>query len=167
MFLWAHDYRQPPVAKCVEISGGADLRAVAEFPERGVYPFADTVQDLVPAGIINAVSVGFRVLDDDFNVGPDGVVWAEKELLEISFVPVPANPEALVIARGAGLDERRIKEFFVEGATRTLVDDDRHVLDLDDDALGLRGRETEVDLGDLLAVHASPGCRFVANFPDE
>jgi hypothetical protein len=58
-------------------------------------------------GFLNAVSVGFDpvkyawVEDKD---RPWGIDYIEQELLEYSCCPVPANPEALVDAKSAGID---------------------------------------------------------------
>ncbi len=119
--LWAHNYDQPPVGKTV--NAFKDLRtgqlildvqfmsaeelAQAENPSEAV-KFAESIYQMYKMGYLSAVSVGFKAkkvapLDDaDPNV-PD---WAqghkitEAELFELSCVPVPANSNALVLARG-------------------------------------------------------------------
>ena len=59
--LWAHSYSSPPVARAVQLYKTAtSLMADDEFPEEGAYPFADTVYNLVKAGFLNTVSVGFQ-----------------------------------------------------------------------------------------------------------
>ena len=104
--LWAHDYRQPPLARAREIvSTEHGLSALAEFPPKGVYPFADTIHDLLRGGFLNAASVGFNPTKPPvYNEERKGFDYAEQELLEFSVVPVPANPEALVEARAVGID---------------------------------------------------------------
>jgi HK97 family phage prohead protease len=134
--LFAHDYKQPPVGVCKEIGlVSGQLRAVCEFTEPGVNPTADLICALVKGGQLSATSIGFRStasLMNEFG----GYDYVQAELLEWSFVPVPANAECLVIARSAGLDERRLKEFF--GGTRDLVsDDDRELFRLDDEDVSL------------------------------
>jgi HK97 family phage prohead protease len=95
--LWSHDYSQPPVAKATSIEQTANgLAAVAEFPAKGVYPFADTVYELLKGGFLSASSVGFRPIDGAPAEGRKGMNYSKQELLEFSVVPVPANPEALV-----------------------------------------------------------------------
>lgn len=107
--LWAHDYRQPPVAKCVKcFTEDGKLKAIDAFASRDVYPFADTVYQMVKGGFLNATSVGFLPLkfervdpdDEDGRGRRGGVDFKQQELLEHSVVPVPSNPEALVEARG-------------------------------------------------------------------
>lgn len=95
--LWSHDYSQPPVAKATSIEQTKNgLAAVAEFPTKGVYPFADTVYELLKGGFLSASSVGFRPLEGAPAEGRKGMNYLKQELLEFSVVPVPANPEALV-----------------------------------------------------------------------
>lgn len=63
--------------------------------------FADTergrlAQHLVETGFLNAVSVGFRSLErSGSRLGKEKLEHVKSELLEISMVCVPANPEAL------------------------------------------------------------------------
>ncbi len=117
--LWGHDYSMPPVARSLNVRVVGDaLRTVDEFPPRGIYPLADTVHDLVKAGFINAKSVGFRPLRWQPN-DEGGRNYTDVELLESSYVGVPANPEALVVARSKGLDRARLAAF-LGSATRDL-----------------------------------------------
>lgn len=111
--LWAHDYRQPPIARAREIvSTEHGLSSLAEFPPRGVHPFADTIYDLLKGGFLNSASVGFNPTKPPvYNEERKGYDYAEQELLEFSVVPVPANPEALVEARAAGIDLQPIKKW--------------------------------------------------------
>ncbi|MEP3634091.1 MAG: HK97 family phage prohead protease [Shimia thalassica] len=80
--LWAHDHTQPIGKATSLIHEGDELRAEFTF---GTSAKAREVADNVKAGILNAVSVGFRALSD-------GVL----ELLEFSIVSVPANAAALI-----------------------------------------------------------------------
>ena len=111
--LWAHRYGEPPIAKATKVwTADAELHAVDHFVEADVYPFADTIFQLVKGGYLNATSVGFLPLNfqrvDPNTEDPDeaargrrgGVDFQQQELLEHSIVPVPSNPGALVEARG-------------------------------------------------------------------
>ena len=110
--LWAHDYRQPPIARAREIIATEHgLSSLAEFPPKGTYAFADTVYDLLKGGFLNATSVGFAPLKHTYNEERRGVDYLEQELLEFSVVPVPANPEALVEARATGIDLQPMKQW--------------------------------------------------------
>jgi HK97 family phage prohead protease len=95
--LFAHDYSSLPIGKCTNIhtSKGA-LVAEMEFAD---HDMAKTVLNLVDGGFLNATSVGFRPLKYAMNEERRGMDFSEQELLEFSIVPVPANPEALIVAR--------------------------------------------------------------------
>ena len=90
VMLVFHDYHQLPVGKWNAYVKDGKLYAEAEFAdtERG-----REVRDLVMNGFLNTVSVGFMVLERDEK---DSNIITKAELLEISWVPVPANPSALV-----------------------------------------------------------------------
>ena len=103
--MWAHDYHLPPIARAlrVKIEDGK-LRASAEFVPAEILPFAETVYQLLKGGYLHAASVGFKPIKHVFNAERGGVDFQEQELLEFSIVPVPANAEALVDAKAAGID---------------------------------------------------------------
>lgn len=82
-----------------------------EFMEASVNPNAEVVYQMVKAGYLRAVSVGFQPLDwvaakDKGRAG--GIDFRKQELLEISIVPIPANPTALVQAKAAGIAIERL-----------------------------------------------------------
>lgn len=102
--LWAHYYGQPPVARTESIVKRAKaLRATAQFATAEEYPFADTIFRLVNGGYLQATSVGFRPIKWAYDEDRRGYDIEEQELLEFSIVPVPANPEALMDAKAAGI----------------------------------------------------------------
>jgi hypothetical protein len=107
--LWAHDGTQPPIARAQSVTvGGGNLASVAKFATREEYAFADTIYQLYKGGFLNATSVGFvpseMELIEGENPGEVGFKFLKQKLLEYSAVPIPSNPEALVVARGAGID---------------------------------------------------------------
>jgi HK97 family phage prohead protease len=113
--LWAHDASSLPVAKAdkVWIEGGK-LMAQAEFTPAGMARFNDTVFEMLKAGFLNATSVGFSPLKYAFTDDPQrrfGIDFLEQELLEFSVVPVPANAEALIQGRAAGIDVAPVAEW--------------------------------------------------------
>lgn len=113
--LPAHNYGEPPVAraKSVKIVDGK-LTFKIEFPEEGVNPVSDIYRKLYKSGFMNAASVGF--IPRDYKYGNDKNepyrTFLKQELLELSLVSVPANPEALVTAKGIkdAIDEGVISE---------------------------------------------------------
>jgi HK97 family phage prohead protease len=110
--LWAHDYRNLPVARSLKVWKEDDkLKSTAEFATAETYPFADTVYRMVKGGFLRATSVGFRPLKWNFNEERSGVDFLSQELLEWSVVPVPANPQALVEASASGIDTEPLKQW--------------------------------------------------------
>lgn len=114
--LWSHDYSGLPIAKpvSVEMSGGK-LIAVADFTDSSkIYPFADTVYQMLDKGLIRGTSVGFKPIKYVFNAERGGVDYSEQELLEFSICPVGANPEALVMgAKSFGIDLLPMKQWVI------------------------------------------------------
>lgn len=106
--LFAHDAQSLPVAKATKVwIEQGKLMAAAEFTPPGMARFNDTVFDMLKGGFLNATSVGFSPLKYAFTDDPQrrfGIDFMEQELLEFSVVPVPANAEALIQARSAGID---------------------------------------------------------------
>lgn len=110
VFLWAHQGRELPIGKVVEIddvTGNGRLVGSVEYAERDLYPFADTVFQLVRGGYVNAVSTSWDPIKWKFSTDrnrPGGIDFELVDLLELSQVPVPAVPNALATARANGID---------------------------------------------------------------
>jgi uncharacterized protein len=122
VFLWAHDYSVPPIGKCVSlvvdkqnrrllfdvyfptIEELSDINNPSEHAK-----MVDMVFKMYKTKLLSATSVGFkskkykvRADQDDKPTYERGLLFEGQELLELSAVPVPANPEALAIIRGMG-----------------------------------------------------------------
>lgn len=87
VLLWGHDYKTLPIGAVtsLRVEGGAVIA-------KGVFArseFAQEVRELYDDGFIKTVSVGFIPHERNGNV------ITKAELLELSFVSVPANPDAL------------------------------------------------------------------------
>jgi HK97 family phage prohead protease len=104
------DFRQNPVMLAqhdsnkpigrwpsIEVKNGR-LEALGEFAPEGVSDLADEYCRLAKSGIIRAVSVGFIPIEYEPRRG-GGYLFKRWDLLELSLVSVPANPNALVIER--------------------------------------------------------------------
>lgn len=94
---WAHDPYVPAIgiAKNIHIEGlGKKAKLVFEPIFHEYTEFARAIKAMYEAepAILNSFSVGFRPYDIDGNR------YVSQELLEISAVNVPANPEARVLA---------------------------------------------------------------------
>jgi HK97 family phage prohead protease len=111
VILWAHNYSELPIGKAEKVwVEDNKLMATIKF---ATHNFANEVWNLVKDGFIKSVSVGFRVL----KFGEEDNKIDKAELYEISFVPVPANPEALV---QLGYKENEAKD--LEAKFKTLLD---------------------------------------------
>lgn len=113
--LWAHQYDQPPIGKAMNLRADGDaLLSTIQFAET---EFAEDVFQLYRGGFLSAVSLGF--IGKQFSQEVDQpLTWTEAELLEISAVPVPADPGALV---------RRMKALGYEARQITKVPDFRNI----------------------------------------
>lgn len=113
--LWAHDYGGLPVGRSIHTEAkDGRLMASPKFAERDIYPFADTVLQMYLGGYLRAFSVGFDPSEYVMNEDRRGIDFKVQELLEFSAVPVPANPEALLGAKGAGIDLAPLVEWASE-----------------------------------------------------
>lgn len=113
--LFGHQYSRPPVARSIKlwIEDGV-WKSVMQFVPKGVYDFADTIESLYRLGFMKALSVGFIPKKYAFDEERRGYDLLECELLEYSCVPVPANPQALVAAKSAGVDLAPLKALLEE-----------------------------------------------------
>ena len=90
IILAYHDYTKP-VGRMVEHKTDAKglwIKAV-------VSSAAEDIFKLVKAGVLTAFSIGFKVLDAEYNQALDVFLIKEVELHEISVVPVPCNQNTL------------------------------------------------------------------------
>jgi HK97 family phage prohead protease len=100
--LWGHS-ADVPIAKAIEIDvKNGKLQATVQFPPEGDDEDADWVYGKIKAGIVNATSVGFipkdyEPLDPKQPWG--GFKFVKSELLEFSFVSIPANSGCLIVGR--------------------------------------------------------------------
>jgi HK97 family phage prohead protease len=108
--LYAHASRELPIGQAsgVEVEGNA-LRATLRFVTAEANPLAERVWQSLKQGSLRAVSVGFVPHSFRFEVIDDRevLVLSDNELVEISVVPVPANPDALASMRARALDARK------------------------------------------------------------
>ena len=109
VFLWAHDYSQPPIGKSVkETVTDQGIEFTIQF---ATTEFANEIFQLYRDGFLKAASIGFVPLEWE-NLGDGGYRYTKWELLELSAVPVPANPEALALAVKRGLSQDLISRVF-------------------------------------------------------
>jgi HK97 family phage prohead protease len=156
--LWAHDSSSLPVAKAPKIwIDKTKLKADAEFTPAGMARFNDTVFDMVKGGFLNATSVGFAPLKYAFVDDPNrkwGIDFMEQELLEFSVVPVPANAEALIEGKAAGIEVDLLLDW-AESTFKGLGDAAR-ITKLADDILGA-DKQSDANLGWARRIAAKAG----------
>jgi len=126
VILWGHNVKEekPPIGKAVKVwVDGAGKKAKLMFNVKFDLrdTFAAEVYRKIEEGFINTVSVGFapkeaKAIDEAEPFG--GKRYLKQELLELSFVPVPANPEAIVALRGMGVEPKEIEELYPQKETK-------------------------------------------------
>lgn len=124
VLLLFHDHHSLPVGKAQKIwieEKGAKKKLMfkpvfEEITERG-----KAIAELVRQGFIKTFSVGFSPLDSDGNR------FTKQELLEISLVNVPANPEAMMLAykslKTAGFENKTMTEVGIPAIIIERMDD--------------------------------------------
>lgn len=107
VILWMHNDMMPPIGRGRSSLDGSGLRTSITFDRSD--PFAVQIENKYRGGFLNAVSVGFDFVDSDGR--PIERWWsltleqiqneAFYDLAEVSAVPVPADPNALIRQRHA------------------------------------------------------------------
>lgn len=96
VFLWAHDYRMPPIGKSVrEVITSQGIEFHIQFDLKD--DFAVSIFRKYKEGFLSATSIGFQPTEAEPLEG-GGYKFTKWGLMELSGVPVPANPEALALA---------------------------------------------------------------------
>jgi HK97 family phage prohead protease len=88
--LWGHDHHLLPIGVCTSISV-VDGKMIAKG-KFATHEHAQEIRKLYDLGIVKATSVGFIEKEREGNL------ITKAELIEFSFVSVPANPYALSLA---------------------------------------------------------------------
>lgn len=108
VILFGHDYKSLPIGKAVKVwIEDGKLMFTIKFADT---PMGNEVFRLFEEEMLNAFSVGFIPLKWDET---GDFTFAEMELLELSVVTVPANPEAL--AKVKSVEEMIAKEVETTG----------------------------------------------------
>jgi HK97 family phage prohead protease len=110
IFLWAHDHKSPPIGKTLDVHvEQSPVPALVQKVEFASYPFADQIFQLFKGRFLNSCSVGFIPLEkptpilDEEGRSTGGYAFTSQELLELSAVPIPANPDCVSRAIDAGI----------------------------------------------------------------
>ena len=92
--LWGHDQSKLPIGRVLWVKVD-DGRLVGKAKFNGQTQLSTDVEKLVRSGDLKGLSVGFRPMDMKMN-NEGGRTFTKQELLEISVVNVPANPDAII-----------------------------------------------------------------------
>lgn len=116
IILYQHNADEP-IGRAVSTKlGDKGLEVDIELAPQGISEKIDTIRGLIEAKILKAVSIGFspieyepiRDKDNQFT----GYKFIKSLLHEISVVSIPANDEALAIAKSFHLPQREYSELF-------------------------------------------------------
>jgi len=97
------------------------LRGNLQLAPEGTSPRIDEIRKLVEAGILKAVSVGFKPIETkprtEKNVAV-GFIYTKSELVETSLVSIPANSNALAVAKSLNVSAATLDLVFGGHAKR-------------------------------------------------
>jgi HK97 family phage prohead protease len=146
LILWAHDSHSPSIAKTLSIRTETNPPALVqtiEFADKATYEFADQIFRLYQQKFLRSFSVGFRPLQapepivDKDGASTGGFLFTSMDLIEVSAVPCPANPDCVARAVGSGIiaaaDAARV--FVAEAPDLQDFDARLSVLEMEMDAL--------------------------------
>lgn len=134
VLLWGHDSSEPPIGTVDDIRvEGKQLIAETSFASDDANPFAGKIRRLVEAGIVKAVSVGFLPIKMKQRTGEKGEFlgyeFIKQSLMELSVVSVPANPNAVALAKSMHFKQQDLDRIFAPVVT---------------DAMAMRMRQLEI-----------------------
>jgi HK97 family phage prohead protease len=151
--LFAHD-KTFPIGRWENVGAkDGSLRGHLVLAPKGTSARIDEIRKLVDADILRAVSVGFKPLEYEPIKGSDfGVRYKRHELAECSLVAVPANANALAVAKSLGVSQSTLRMAFGEHA-----DMDIKRRDFDSSARGEHaGKKRGAGSGTKSGEHADP-----------
>jgi HK97 family phage prohead protease len=138
--LWAHNYREPPIAQSVNIRV-KDKQLVSRMKFAGS-EFAEEIFELYVGGFLRAFSVGFDplIFEDIDKENPwAGTRFKEQDLWEYSAVPIPSNPNALnraVRQKACSMETALevVKAIYKKQVTEldTIIEDKKYIICVDD-----------------------------------
>jgi HK97 family phage prohead protease/HK97 family phage major capsid protein len=111
VILAYHDHSEP-VGRMVEHK----IDAKGLWIKARISNAAEEVYNLVKDGVLTAFSIGFRIIDAEYNAAAELFVVKELELHEISVVSVPANQNTLFSLSKAFDDAEEFKSFKLQFA---------------------------------------------------
>lgn len=111
--------------KDLHVENGA-LRGHLQLAPAGTSERIDEIRKLVEAGILRAVSVGFLPVESRARSKTEpGELYVKQELIETSLVSIPANPNALAVAKNLNVSDATLQMVFGKHAARNTARDVR------------------------------------------
>jgi len=168
VLLWAHDHTIPAVGVATKIwveGKGKRAKLMIEGQLNEATEFAKGIKQLVKDGVIRTMSVGFRALE------MEGNTFTNQELLEVSFVNVPANSQAMITAyKGLvdnGFSDDTIKQLGIQTEfVQELIDLRSEIKELRDKTLVKEGN-TSASIGRSVAEMRQKQLKAIARATDE
>jgi hypothetical protein len=113
VILFAHDDKQPVIGRGTNIDTSVpNCTLDITFVPREILPFAGTIRDLVAGKWMRAVSLSWQPIEYKRSTDPEvAAIFTEVDMLEVSIVPLPALPDALLDARSHGVDTAPLYEW--------------------------------------------------------
>jgi HK97 family phage prohead protease len=108
----------------VRVENGA-LRGHLKMAPLGTSGRIDEISRLIDAGILVATSVGFKPIESRPISNSHGERYVKQALLECSIVSVPANPNALAVAKSLGTSRKTLA---ISQRTRRSLSERRQVI---------------------------------------
>lgn len=119
--LFGHD-KDFPIGKWKNVRVHEQgLRGELQLAPKGTSDRIDEIRKLIDADILRAVSVGFVPLEHEEIKGTWGTRFKKHELVECSLVSVPANPNALAVAKSLNISPATVRMVFGEHAGNDIV----------------------------------------------
>jgi HK97 family phage prohead protease len=126
MALFNHNRFEPIGTWRARLTNNA-LVGKLDLAEQGTSPRVDEIRSLIRQKILRATSVGFKPIErkwryrvpGDQESGVVGIHFTKQELLETSIVSIPANPNALQIAKSLNVSDETMRFVFGELADMT------------------------------------------------
>jgi HK97 family phage prohead protease/HK97 family phage major capsid protein len=108
-----------PIGKWINLrNADGKLSSHLQLAKRGTSERIDEIISLVEQDILRAVSVGFLPIKSEPLTKGGGVRFRQTELVECSLVSIPANPNALAVARSLNISPSTAAMVFAEQGNR-------------------------------------------------
>ncbi len=155
--LFGHDYYSLPIGKCTSIKrDNKGLIAKTKYYNKGM---GQEVFDYRKAGFPMAESIGFIPLEykryEDGDASEDAKNGVQRKytkwvLLEYSDVPIPSNPEALMLAISKGLVPVKLADVDKSGNYTLLLESDNKYIHFNNQIDKNKITQVLIDYGGLL-----------------